>query len=52
MQSVSLVGIHNFLSSPNIFDTIRHGKIIWLHIYGQYDEEDLHSSGMLRGLLW
>jgi len=52
MQSVSLVGIHNLLSSPNIFGTIRYGKMKWPHIYGQDDKESLHSSGKLLGLLW
>ena len=52
MQSESLVEIHNLLSSPNIFGTISCGKMKWPHIHGQYDKEGLHSSGMLRGLLW
>jgi hypothetical protein len=51
MQSVSLVGINNLLSSPNIFGTIRYGKMIWPQICGQYDKEGIHSSGKLLGLL-
>jgi hypothetical protein len=37
---------------PNIFDTIRYGKMIRPHIYGEYDKEGLHYSVKLLGLLW
>jgi hypothetical protein len=49
---MSVVAIRNLLSSPNILGTIRKGKMIWPHIYGQYDKEGLHSFGKLRGVLW
>jgi len=52
MQSVPLVGIHNFLCSPNILGSIRYGKMKWPHIHGQEAKESLHSSGKLLGLLW